>query len=332
MMARDRGDERRDRDPDTVDASPDLDAIGGHPDPDEVDALLDEVLAADTSAAPSVETPDGAAEVTSSLRRVRELSDEPLPTASRSRHLHRIRTHEPHEPAVRRGHADRGVRRAPSRGRGLRRRLVALTAAALALLMLTAGSAVAVAQDADPDDALYGLKRASEQAWLVMPRGSERAAEVHLALADRRIEEARRAPEHAERLVTEGIGNVEAAAEERPEEAIAAFERLLGDGVDSLPEQASFAARAALYRNCVRIADRHGLSSAGCTEPEGEHPGRGLGRGDGEHPGRGLGEGRPDMEHDGPRGWGPGGRPDGEVGPPPGTPGHGRGDAESSEQ
>jgi len=327
-MARDRGDDRRDPDPDTVDGAPDLDAIEGPPGPDEVDALLDEVLAADTSAASSVEAPDGTAELTASLRRVRELSDEPLPTASRTRHLHRIRTHEP---AVRRGHADRRVRRAPSRRPGLRRRLVALTAGALALLMLTAGSAVAVAQDADPDDALYGLKRASEEAWLVMPRGSERAAEVHLALADRRIEEARRAPEHAERLVSEGIGNVEAAAEQRPEEAIAAFERLLGEGEDSLPEQASFAARAALHRNCVRIAERHGLT-AECPEPQGEHPGRGLGRGDGEHPGRGLGEGRPDLEHDGPRGWGPDGRPEGEVGPPPWAPGHGRGDAETSEE
>jgi hypothetical protein len=297
-----------------------------YPDPDQVDEMVDEVLAGRVQAEDAQE----AAVVESSLLRVRALSDEPLPAASRSRHLLRIRTHEPDPRAAsqRRGYV-------PGRARGIRRRLVVLTAGAMALLLLTAGSAVAVAQDAAPDDALYGLKRTSEQVWLSLPLGSERAAEVHLALAERRLDEIRRAPTHAERLVGEGIENVEAAASERPEEAIETFVRLLGTGEDSLPEQASPAARAALHRNCVRIATKHDLGPERCGDaPEGEHPGRGLGRGQGDHPGqgrgegeglgRGLGQGHAEV----PRGWGPGGRPEGTVGPPPGTPGHGRGGEE----
>lgn len=313
------------------------------PDPDELDALVDDVLAtrgdaevADTgSADPEVASagvandPEG---VTAAMRRVRELADEPLPAASQERHLHRIETHRtrprPHTPV---GVGRRGHRQV--RG-GTRRRLVAVMAGALALMMLTAGSAVAVAQDAAPDDALYGVKRASEQAWLTLSRDEERAAEVHLALAERRLEEARRAPEHAQRLVAEGVENAEAAADERPEEAIENFKRLLGViGDDPLPESASDNARAAHHRNCVRIAERHGLGSDQCgPQPDVEHPGKGLGQRDGEHPGRGQGEGRPDhpgqgmgrSDGDGPRGWGEGGRPDGAVGPPPGTPGHER--------
>ena len=326
------------------------------PDPEELDAQIDDVIAGRLDAEAEGD-PD---EVTETLQHVRALADEPLPEASRTRALQRIRTHQPADrrrAPVAGGHrGHRQVRRG-----GARRRLVSVTAGALALMMLTAGTAVAVAQDAAPDDALYGVKRASEQAWLVMPRGQERAADVHLALAERRIEEARRAPQHAERLVAEGVENVEAAADERPEEAIENFKRLLGltEG-EALPENASDAARAALHRNCVRIADRHELGSGQCGDApdfqhpgrglgqDGEHPGRGLGQ-DGEHPGRGLGqdgehpgrgegrglgdgEGRPENPgrglgpsgSDGPRGWGEGGRPEGVIGPPPGTPGYER--------
>jgi hypothetical protein len=248
---------------------------------------------------------------------MRSLRDEPVPPAVRDRHLARIRSHEP-APVT-----------APARrARRSTRRLAPLTAAATALVILGGGGTVVAAQESVPDDALYGVKRASEQVWVAIPRGGERSAEVHLALAERRLGEARRVPEHAPRLIDEGVTQAEAAADDRPDEAIETLGRLLGEGEDALPAQASPRARQALHRNCTRIAAEHGLSDAPCGgAPEaGEHPGRGPG---GEV-GRGLGrEGAPGQlgprdgdrpdGHPG-RGWGPGGRPDGAVGPPPGVP------------
>ena len=310
---------------------------GIDPGVDAVDRSIDEVLAGQRDA-----VDDDAVAVSSVLGRVRTLATTSLPAASRTRHLLTIRTHTPpgeHPAAVgRRRPVPGGLPR-------LRRRTAAVVSATLTGLLVLGGGAVAAAQDAPPDAALYGVKRASEQAWLLVPRRSERAAEVHLALAERRIDEARQRPEYAERLVADGLENVETAAEELPQAAIDNFARLLGDGPDALPPTAAPAARAALHRNCQRIAERHSLDAAPCGEaPPVEHPGRGarpeVGEGqrhggppgldDGEGPRRrGWGPGgRPDGAEGPPPGvpgWGPGGRPDGAVGPPPGTPAHGRG-------
>jgi hypothetical protein len=276
--------------------------------------------------------------------RLRSLADEPLPTVVRDRHLHRLRTHVLDEVAP---------ARRPRRAGSWRRRLAPLTAAATALVLFGGGGTVVAAQDALPDDALYGVKRASEQVWVGMPRGRERAADVRLAMAERRLGEARRAPHHAERLIAEGVADAEAAAEDRPEGAIEAFERLLGGGEGRLPEQASPRAREALHRNCTRIAEKHGLDGTRCgpAPDAGDHPGRGLGRdgapGQGRDGAPGLGrdgapglgrdgapglgrdgtpglgrDGTPGRAGDGPgHGWGPGGRPEGVEGPP-----HGRHD------
>ncbi len=262
------------------------------PDPEAVDRLVDAVLAGEHSVA---DADDEAA----SLARLRALATEPLPDETRSRHLAHIRQYAPRR---RRGRVAAGARVAwPVR---MRRGLVPVAVMSLVLMLL--GGTVAVAQDAVPDDPLYGVKRASEQAWVSLPRGSERAAEVQLVLAERRLGEAWRAPEHAERLVAEGLDNVESAEDELPEEAIAAFERLLGGGEEALPPTASPVARAALHRNCVRIAAKHDLSANCGPEPTVDHPGLG--------PGVGPGAGEV------PRGWGPGGRPEGVEGPPPNTP------------
>jgi hypothetical protein len=248
------------------------------------------------------------------VERLRRLGDEPLPTEVRDRHLLRIRTHDPEEAAV---------RRSPARWRrGWARRLAPLTAAATGIVLLSGGGTVVAAQDATPDDTLYAVKRASEEVWKVWPRGSDRAADVQLTLASRRLEEARRAPVHAATLVSEGADHAEAAADDRPEDAIAAFGRLLGDGEDRLPPQASPMARIALHRNCTRIAERHGLSAEPCgaAPAAGDHPGRGWGPGGPPWAGDDEdGDGGPpwaeDGEHPG-RGWGPEGRPEGAEGPP----------------
>ena len=272
-------------------------------------------------------------------QRLRALADEPLSEATRERHLARLEQTPPVE------------RRAPwSRGR-VPRRAVPVLAAMVLLLVVSGGGAVAAAQDATPDGALYGVKRASEEVWVALPRGSERAAQVQLTLAMRRHGEAMRAPGHAERLLAAGAEHAENAAEELPEETLETFQRLLGDGEDALPSHASPRAHSAIHRNCVRLAERHGFDAAPsgpCGEaPEDAHPGRGMGpdghpgRGmdrDG-HPGRGMGDGHPGG---GPRGsadderpgWGPGGRPDDypEDQPPPWAPGRDRAGDDTDEE
>ena len=271
-------------------------------------------------------------------RRLRALAEEPLPPSTRERHLARLEQ----TPA--------GMARAGRRGRGrVPRRLVPVFAAMLLLLVVSGGGAVAAAQDATPDEVLYPVKRASEEVWVAMPRGSERAAQVQLNLAMRRHGEAMRSPRHAERLLAAGVEHAESAAEELPEEAFDTFQRLLGDGEDALPSHASPRAHAAIHRNCVRLADRYpDLDAGGCGEaPPDVHPGRGMDR-DGhpgrglhrdDHPGRGAGPGgHPggprDWSDDDRPGWGPGGRPDDypEDQPPPWAPGRDRAGDDADEE
>jgi hypothetical protein len=234
----------------------------------------------------------------------------PLDPEVRTRHLARLRTADTGRPTARR-------RRALASGR--RRRVAVVLVGVLSLSLIAAGGAVAAAQDAAPDDGLYTVKRSSERLWLAVPRSADGAARAELALAERRLDEARRAPAHAEALTAEGIQHAAAAEEERPEDALRAFERLLGDGEGRLPEQASPRARQALHRNCLRLSERLGQEPARCGDaPDGDHPGRGLGRGqqaDSDHPGRGLGRGQQaDSDYPG-RGFGPGGRPEGDTEP-----------------
>jgi hypothetical protein len=300
------------------------------PSADEVDALIEAVV----TGATDTDTD----RLTAGLTRLRAVSTEPLPEEVRDRHLARIR-----------GHRETELRSA--RGSGwwvgrVRRHLAPLTAGVAALAMLAGGGAVAVAQDAGPEDALYGVKIVSERAWASLPRGPDRAAEVRLALADRRMGEAGRSSRHAERLLMAGLDQVEQAAGERPELAVERFIALLGEGEDALPPQGSDRARAAIHRDCVRIATRHDLGPERCgPPPDVAHPGRGHGT-DGAHRwedgvpdrGQGPGGGEPGSRREGqgpsaghgqgpptePRGWGPEGRPEGHEGPPPRAPGQGR--------
>jgi hypothetical protein len=255
-----------------------------HKDPEATDRLVDDVLAGRSHAG------DGAARDVAD--RLRALAQDPVPPATRDRHLARLRP----APEV----AGGPVRSPSWRGR-VRRRLAPVLATVVAML-LAGGGTVAIAQDAAPDDALYGVKRASEGVWVAMPRGPQRAAEAQRTLAMRRHGEAARAPQHAERLLAAGAENAEAAAEELPEEAFETFKRLLGDGEDAHPAHASPRAKMALHRNCERLAERHGFEAGQCGEaPTDDHPGR-----------RGFDR----SGEDGPRGFGPDGRPEGETGPP----------------
>lgn len=264
----------------------------------DLDHLVDEILGAPGGGAAA---DDDEREV---AQRLRALADEPLPASTRERHLARLRQTPPS--------GSTAARRAPWRRGRVPRRVVPVLAAVLTLLLIGGGGAVAAAQDATPDDALYGLKRASEDVWVAVPRGGERAAQVHLHLAARRHGEAARAPDHAQMLLAATAEHVDSAAEDLPEEAFETLKRLLGDTDERLPDEASPMARAALHRNCMRLAERHGFAAGECPDPgvgPDDHPGmRGLDRGHGQ----------------GPRGWGPDGRPAGETGPPEGVPGHER--------
>lgn len=283
------------------------------PDADRLDRMIDEVTASVRDGRQGGAADVGEADdVVAALSRVTALAGEPVEPSVRARHLARIRTSEP---ASRRRRSRVGT---PAPLAGLRRRLAPIAAAATTLVLVGAGGTVAAAQDAGPDDMLYGVKRASEQVWETLPRGSERAAAVHLTLAQRRLAEARQAPHHAAELVAEGVADAEQAAEELPGQAVDTLSRLLGDGEGSLPAQASPAARAALHRNCVKIAAKRGLDDSPCgPAPDYQHPGRGRG------PGGAKAE--PGAKEREPRGWGPGGRPEGETGPPPHSRGWGPG-------
>jgi hypothetical protein len=271
-----------------------------HLDPDQVDRLIDDVLGDSSTPGGS---PDAPAERIA-MQRMRALAGEPLPEETRERHLATIRAREP---------VSAGTPR-PISGwlAGVTRRLVPVTAAATLLLVAFAGTAVAVAQDADPDSALYGLKQTSEQVWLALPRGQERRAEVHLAIAERRMHEVARTPHHAEMLAAAAVSNIEAAADEKPEEAVQRLAELVREHSERMEagHPGRGVAIAALHRNCLRIARHHGIATSdeALTNLCGPTP-------DVVHPGRGHG--------DGPRGWGAGGRPEGMVGPPPHSQGRG---------
>lgn len=73
-------------------------------------------------------------------------------------------------------------------GTGRRRAAVALLAAVM-LLTLGSGSALAASADTKPGDALYGVKRASERIALALRLSPESKASLHLKFAERRIDE-----------------------------------------------------------------------------------------------------------------------------------------------
>ncbi len=192
----------------------------------------------------------------------------------------------------------------------LRGRIAAVAATATLFTAGGGGAAVAVAQEANPGDALYGLKRASEQVRLVV---SSDDAPIHLELAARRIAEAQAVPEEAEDLgdeALESLADAEAAGADpeavniASENALATITELLDE---KLPDTASDNAREALTRVQEKLAARVEARRNGekptppgqvgredrPTPPgqEGREDGPGApGQGNGE----GNGQGRPD--------------------------------------
>lgn len=295
--------------------------------PEELDRLIDGLL--DGSDAPQGATTarDGYA-LMHTARDVRSLADEPVPTAVRDRHLAAIR-------AAAADHAP-----AASTGRTgwmstLRRRAAAIAAATSLAFSATGGGAVALAQDANPGDPLYGVKRVSENVALAVTNDDAR---LHLSFAERRLDELEAVPDRAPQLADEAAQQLQLAQEggaDLSEAGVNAVERL-SQVVGRLAEgDASENAVIAVSRACDRIATRHGHDPSACgydgeSQPggSGDAPGRSgdtNGR-SGDAPGRsGDAPGRSD---DAPTGRddadtdGDGTRPDG-AGPPDGAPGSG---------
>lgn len=276
--------------------------------PDELDRLIDGLLqgADDTSDA---EASRHRYALLSAARRIRALADEPVPAEVRSRHLATIR-----QAAAERSAPTPVAASGSNWLLGLRRRAAAVAAATGLVFTATGGGAVALAQDAAPGDALYGVKRVSENVALAVTSDD---AQLHLQFAERRLEELEAAPDHAAELAplaAEHLNHAQAhgaAADEAGAEAVLRLSAVLQKFAEN-PE-VNDNARIAVSRACERIADRHG-GECDNTEPPGS-PGR-------SDDARGNSGGRSDQA---PRG-GPdtadtdeGARPD-DAGPPEGVP------------
>lgn len=149
------------------------------PDAEALDRTLDDLLAGDSRSDPTAAAvrralvrrvpPEKAARQLASIRRA---------SASPERHP---------DPGRRPARDIIAIDRGASR-RGRRRAAVAVLAAVM-LLTLGSGSALAAAAGTMPGDALYGLKRTSERIALTLRFSPESKAALHLRLAERRIDE-----------------------------------------------------------------------------------------------------------------------------------------------
>lgn len=278
-----------------------------HPTSDELDRLLDGLLNGDAT--------DAHPGLLDAARRVRLLAEEPIPTDVRDRHLMAIRTAAAENVAT-------GTTTSVGWLDRMRRRAAAIAAATGLVFSATGGGAVALAQDAAPDDLLYGVKRASEQVALAV---STDDASLHLRFAERRLDEIGGAPDHAPDLADEAARQLGLAKQEGAdlsEAGVNAVERL-SEVVAQLENEN---ARIAVSRACARIAEKHGRDGSSCgydgeSQPgrSGEAPGH---NGDapgrsGDAPGR-SGEARGGGDAPGPAGQGEqdeDARPD-DAGPP----------------
>lgn len=289
--------------------------------PDELDRLIDGLLqgADDTSDA---EASRHRYALLSAARRIRALADEPVPAEIRNRHLATIRRAAAERSAPTPAAAD-----GSNWLLGLRRRAAAVAAATGLVFTATGGGAVALAQDATPDDALYGVKRLSENVALAVTSDD---AQLHLQFAERRLEELEAAPDHAAELApqaAEHLNHAQAHGASADDAGAAAVARL-STVLDQLSQntEVNENALSAVSRACQRIAERHGHDgpdAPDCGDAE-DPPGR-----SGENPGN-SGE-APGRSGEAPRG-GPdttdadeGARPDG-AGPPEGVPAPGSDD------
>ena len=101
------------------------------------------------------------------------------------------------------------------RGQGRRTRKALVSVLAGGMLFMSSGGALAASSDALPGDVLYSVKRGVEQARIVLSVSREGDARLHLALAERRMAEAREAaakrPEVVAKLVEDALDSIDTA-------------------------------------------------------------------------------------------------------------------------
>lgn len=239
--------------------------------PDELDRLIDGLLDGADDPRDGATTRHAYA-LLNAARDVRSLADEPVPTAARDRHLAAIRA------------AAAGSAPVASTGgwlSTLRRRAAAVAAATTLAFSATGGGAVALAQDANPGDPLYGVKRASENVALAVTNDDAR---LHLSFAERRLDELEAVPDHAPQLADEAALQLEFAQQRGADLSEAGVEAVarLSQVVGQLGEfGASENAVIAVQRACARIADRNTNVTDDCGYDEERLPGR-----SGDAPGR----------------------------------------------
>lgn len=279
--------------------------------PDELDRLIDGLL-------DGADTPQDVAQgdaLMDAARQIRDLA-ESIPADVRNRHLAAIRAAAA-DPAP----AMSAAGWLPT----LRRRAAAIAAATTLAFGTAGGGAVALAQDANPGDPLYGVKRVSENVALAVTSDDAR---LHLQFADRRLDELEAVPGHAPELASAAAQQLHLAQKhgadlgEAGAQAVARLSELVGSG-----QLGSENAEIAVSRACDRIATRHGHTPDDCDyDPDhspgksGEAPGRsGDGPGNSGDP-QGRSDGAPAGRDDIGTSGDEGNRPDG-AGPPDGVPG-----------
>lgn len=242
-----------------------------HPTSDELDRLLDGLLTGDAA--------DTHEELLDAARRIRLLAQEPIPTDVRNRHLTAIRAAAAERVAT-------GTTASVGWLDRVRRRAAAIAAATGLVFSATGGGAVALAQDAAPDDLLYGVKRASEQVALAV---SADDASLHLRFAERRLDEIGGSPDHAADLADEAarqLGLAQQEGADLSEAGVNAVQRL-SEVVAQLENEN---ARIAVSRACARIAEKHGRDGSACGYDGVSRPGRSGDapgqNGDSDDPGR----------------------------------------------
>lgn len=190
---------------------------------------------------------------------VRALATEPLPPATRERHLAHIR--QALAPPLRQ-----------RRFAGFRRRVAVIAAAVTATLTFTGGATYAAAQQALPGDALYGVKRATERLALAVEQDPDEDAKLLVRFAQRRLLEAAATPGLTDELVAEAIVQLEAAAAVpgvAGSQSLEVIRQLLAGRLEGPTSQQ---AQHLLARVCVELARERGEEVPAICATEAQAP------------------------------------------------------------
>lgn len=168
----------------------------------------------------------------------------------------------------------------PSPGRGATRGLARMRHAALSVLtgvvvLATSGAAVAASGSALPGDALYPVKRGTEQLRLVIATSSGSEGRMRVALARERWIEAKRAvadrPDAVPALVRDAVESLEAAEREREAaDEASSLRRQLVDETPTVAADLNDEGRQELQASLDRLSGSAGTEVAGVDDAQGK--------------------------------------------------------------